>query len=507
MEVGLTKNKIISELAKSPHGDLKSFVPIGKVAAAQEPEFFAHLVAWNKLHGQTRDSQVALPIMALTVPGLHEDFEGNALGHLALLGPRELLSALRFVLELKLHGRMRVIRRLVEAYLHEKEANFPQWDRIAIQHRGTLRELYSLAHVKPAHDRVNVVLYGRTLDRQKCPQPSGSIFEVVANLKNMSPVEAAGSIIKWKIPFLIAMGALGKKAQEPDLVLALIDRMSPTELVTNVKMLERLGVKTNPSLRGAFEKAIEKASKSKANVLKTTVAAEAVEDEGLKEKLRGVQERQIQNLGGVEGNWLILGDKSGSMSTAIEASRQIAATLAKMVKGKVWLVFFDTSPVTVEVTGLSLDVIKKSTEHIHAAGGTSIGCGLLRMMDANVEIDGIAIVSDGGENRAPAFPDVYKLYSAKIGKEVPVYFYQLQGSEGPYIIDSMNRAGIDMQIFDLRGSETDFYSLPNLVSTMRTNRYSLIDEVMSTKLLRLVDVLKTSSSEAVMAKQESRGVA
>jgi len=31
----------------------------------------------------------------------------------------------------------------------------------------------------------------------------------------------------------------------------------------------------------------------------------------------------------------------------------------------------------------------------------------------------------------------------------------------------------------------DFYSLPNLVQTMRTNRYSLIEEIMETPLLTL----------------------
>lgn len=499
IESGLTKNKILSELAKSPHGKLSEYVPIGTQATRQEPEFMAHLIAWNRVKGSIRDSQVSLPIVSLAVPEFPAEFVDNSLAHLALLGPRELLKALRFVLELKLPGRMRVIRRLVEGYLHEKEVNFPQWDRMAIQHRGTLRELYALAHAKPANERVNIVLYGRTFDKRKMPPPYGSIFEVVSKLKDMSSVEAAGAVIKWKIPFLIAMGALGKKAQEPDLVLALIDRMSPTELITNVKMLEKLGVKTNPALRGAFEKAMEKASKSKANVLKTTVAAEAVEDEGLKEKLRGMQERQIQALGGIEGSWLVLADRSGSMAQTLEIARQVAGTLAKMVKnGKVWLVFFDTSPQTIDVTGLPLDVIKKATEHIRAGGGTSIGCGLQRMLDEGQEVDGIAVISDAQENNVPYFADVYTRYSEKFGKTVPVYLYRTKTTSPYYadidFADSMKRHGHDLQEFDMKGV-VDYYSLPNLVNTMRVSRYSLVDEIMATKLLRLSDVLKIKGRE------------
>ena len=92
------------------------------------------------------------------------------------------------------------------------------------------------------------------------PPPKGSVFEAVAGLKKMSPVEAAGAILKFKIPFLVAAGALEEKAKEPDLVLALINRMSSSELVNNTKTLEKLGLKTNPALRGAFEKALEKAA-------------------------------------------------------------------------------------------------------------------------------------------------------------------------------------------------------------------------------------------------------
>jgi len=303
----------------------------------------------------------------------------------------------------------------------------------------------------------------------------------------MAPTEAAGAILKFKIPFLIAAGALEKKAKEPDLLLALIDRMSPTELTTNVKMLEKLGMKSNPALRGAFDKAMEKAASSRQNTLKTTQAVDAVEDEGLKERLRGLQKKQIAAAGGPEGDWLVLADKSGSMAQAIEIARHVAASLAAFVKGKVYLVFFDINPMTVDVTGLSIDQVQKATCHIRAGGGTSIGCGLNRMLQEKIALDGIAIVSDGGENSAPIFSDVYKRYTAFVDKDVPVYFYDTYGDI--YFTQSMNQAGIEMQKFDLRG-KVDYYSIPNLVQTMRSNRYSLVDEIMATPLLSVSDVLK-----------------
>ena len=290
MEQGLTKQRIVAELSKSPHGSLKEYVPIGQQAVKQEGEFAAHLIAWNHKVGQIRDSKVALPVIGLAYENDAELLD-NAFAHLALLGPRELLRAFYFARELRPSGKMVKLRQLIGDYLHEKEQD-KGWDHIAIQHRKTLKELYSLGHVLPEKDRTHAVLWGfkgKGDNKVLLPVPKGSVFEVVANLKNMSPTEAAGSIMKYRIPFLIAMGALGAKAKEPDLVQALIQAMSPTELTTNVKMLEKLGMKTNPALRGAFDKAMEKASTSKKNTLKTTQAVEAVEDAGLKEKLRGLQ--------------------------------------------------------------------------------------------------------------------------------------------------------------------------------------------------------------------------
>jgi len=487
----ITKNRIISELTRSEHGDLLKYVPIGKTAAKEESEFFAHLIAWDSLKGQVRDAHIALPVISLAVPEYPAEYVENSHAHLAKLRPREFLRAYRFGLDIKLRSKARIgFSHLVKEYLHNLESSVPLWDRTALQHRHTLKELYALTHTKP-FPRADRVLF-------KNNYPPDSIFEIVAGLKNMSASEAAGAIICNRIPFLIAIGALGAKMKETDLVLALIERMSPTELVTNTKMLEKLGVKTVPALRAAFEEALTKAAKSKKATLKTTRGAEAVTDETLKAKLNALQEKQLQNLGGVEGNWLVLGDKSGSMAMAIETARQVAAILAKMVKGNVYLVFFDTAPRFIDATGKTYEQIKLVTKSVSAHGGTSIGCGLLAVMERKLDIDGIAVVSDAAENTVPYFHDVYSSFVRDYGKEVPVYLYRC-GNGSPFYADddlakSMRKAGQDLQEFDLIKG-VDFYSLPNLVSTMRTNRYSLVDEIFATPLLTLKEVLREDSND------------
>lgn len=497
-EQGLTKQRIFAELSKSPHGKLSEYVGVGMQAVKTEPEFYQKLIAWNFKNGQIRDSKVALPVLGLAYESDLELLD-NSVAHLAMLGPRELDKAFAFVREIRPKGRMNQMDRVIAAYLHDKERN-RAWDHIAIQHRAVLKQLYALTHTAPLSDRVRAVLFGfkgRGDQKQKLDLPKGSIFEAVAHLKLMGPVEAAGTILKYKIPFLIASGALGEKMKDVDLLLALIERMSATELVTNTKMLEKYGMKTNPALRGAFDKAMEKAATSKKNTLKTTQAVEAVEDEGLKQRLRNLQEKQIAAAGGPDGNWLVLADKSGSMSYAIETARNVAASLVKFVKGKVHLVFFDTTPSYIDVSGLALDQIQKATRHFRADGGTSIGCGLNRMLVEKIEVDGIVVVSDGGENQAPFFHDVYRKYSEFVGKDVPVYFFSTEGDSN-YFSQFANRAGIEVQTFDIRGSKVDYYSVVNMVQTMRSNQYSLIDEIMATPLKSLKDVL-TEAEELVGA--------
>jgi hypothetical protein len=534
-ESGLSKNQIIAELTKSPHGALHEYIPTAKAAAEQHGEFFAHLISWNRVKGQVDDAKLALPAVSLFASGYPEEFVENSLAHLTMLNPRDMLKVLRFVLDLRagkaaviektttVRGgkkqlqkkltyvavpamRLRSLTRFSDVLaisLLEREKNWPRWERTMLQHRRVLQELFGILHVKPNNQKTKACLYrsdkvdGKRID---LPYPQGGLFEAVSHLKDMSAAEAAGTIMTRKIPFLVALGALGPKSKEPDLVLALIKSMTATELVTNTKMLEDLGIKTNPALRGAFQEALEKAGKSKANLLKTTTAAEAMDDEDLKARLQGLQEKQIQAHGGIDGNWLVLGDKSPSMAHSVEFAKEVAGTLTKMVKGRVWLVFFDSLPMTVDVTGLTLDQIKKATKHIGAGGsGTSIGAGLQRMLDEKAEVDGIAVVSDGGENGTPYFAQTYQKYCKLFDKEPTVYFYQCSGDHDVFS-NSMKSANLDMQTFDLRNaSPADRYSLPNLVSTMRCNRYSMADEIMATKLLQLSDAYKHGTVKTASA--------
>jgi hypothetical protein len=487
MEQGLTKQQVITVLTRSPHGVLTGYLDVMRACAKEDAEFAAHLVSWNEIHGSIRDSKVALPVASLIQ---NFPFVENSLAHMALLDPRNLVRAIRFGKTIGTPGYGNAIEKMVERYIRVRESKVGRFERAVLTHRASMKSLCALSHLKLTKYADDMLFKGKRYP--------GSSLEAVANLKNMSGLDAAGAIMQHRLPFLTVVSALGNRANDTDFVLALINSMSPAELVTNTKMLEKLGVKTVPALRSAYEAGLQKVAAQKTVSLKVTRAAEAMTDSGLKDKLVAAQEKQIAGSKGIEGNWLVLADKSGSMQAAIEAAVFIAAGLAKMVKGEVRLVFFDSTPRAVDVTGKTYDEIKEMTKHVTAVGNTSIGCGVQHALDCGWDVSGIAVVTDGGENAHPMFAPAYRSLCKALGRDVPVYLYLLKGQSFDVLSTNCNRDGIALQTYDLRGG-VDFYSLPNLVQTMRASRYSLIDDIMGVPLRTLDEVFSEKEMNRELA--------
>lgn len=508
VEQALDKKALIAELVRSAHGSLQEYVPVASRAARDEPDFYAHLIAWNERNGQVRDARVALPAIAWAYGLDGPEYDENAIAHLAAHNPRMFLQGLDFARTLVTKPApvavisQREAKRLVMRYLRNLEADAKAWERVALQHRETMRVLYGRYHIAPgagtkaAPSKQDVTL-------MKGAATTGK-FAAVRVLNQLPAAAVQQTITKYKLPFLIVRGALGARAKEPAILVAIIKSMTDVELVSNVRLLKRLGAELIPEARAALEQAIDRAGNGKhapRATLKATRAAESLEDSGddrLASKMRGLQERQLSNLGGVEGDWLVLADKSGSMQHSIDTASQIAAVLARMVTGKVHLVFFDDAPTYYyDVTGKDYEQVKKLTASVKAGGGTSIGCGLQRLVDSNLEVQGIAIVSDGAHHHGISFQAAYRAYQKQFDTAPTVYFYRVDG-ETDTLSAECKWAGIDLQIFDLSRKAIDYHSLPGICATMRTQRYSLLDEIMQTPLLTLDEVLTRTIGQQVV---------
>lgn len=479
---GLSRAKIINEVLKIGHGDLNVFKDVCLEAVRQDSEMFAHLIAWNHKVGRVMDSKKAFPVMALRDD--HGFFYENAVAHMCLLDPKDFLASARWHMQLHKTGcrakqeARRFVDKAAKRYIREREASVGWFDRTVLQHRRSMKALYRIFSVKPS-GRAQAVLFNGE-------RPSGSIFEKVVALKTMGPKEAAGTIIQYRIPFLIAVGAIGGIKDKPDVVIALVEQMSRSELVTNTKMLERFGAFDNPAIKAAYEKGMAdvKREKRPTSALKAGKAAQHVSSNKVAHKLQAVQEEQLDTQKSIPGDGLILGDKSGSMEHSIEVTREVAGLIARKAEGKVALVFFDSAPRSYDVTGKTLDQINAMTRAIGAGGGTAIGCGLEMAREKGQAVDWIVVVSDGGDgggNCRPLFHDAYKKYVDKMGIEPTVYMIHVPGDQN-MMAQYCKSFGIEINMYEM-GSKSDMYALPQIVNAIRPGHYALYDEIMAVPLL------------------------
>ena len=478
----ISRNTLVNQLLHIGHGDLSIYTQTGLRAAQEEPELFAHLIAWNEINGEVRDSKTALPVLALRGDRDLELYE-NAAAHLCKLSTRDLLRACRYDRSLITpgHGGRAWLKRAVINYIRHRERNCAWWIRTAVQHRRSLKSLYKMYNVKP-------IPYAQDILFDK-KYPARSVFEAIKQLKHMVPMEAAGTILNHKIPFLIAVGALGGIKDKPDVILAMINNMSASELLNSTNMLKQAGVFENSMLKAAYDKGIKKVQVDKrVSTLKVSKAAEVMKKSSPKvsKVLDRVQEQKLDKIS-IDGDWLVLADKSGSMSRSISVARHVSASIARLVKGNVHLVFFDSHPTYFDVSGKTLGEITEITKRMRAGGSTSIGCGLDYILEKGIVVNGIAICSDGGENGPPAFANVYNRYEQKIGIRPTVYLYHVPGD--PNHLEIFCKQGnVQLETFEV--GDIDYYAIPNLVKTMRSNRYSLVDEIMVVPLLKFGDVFK-----------------
>lgn len=487
-----SRNKLVASLMQIKHGDLSLYIPDGLAAAKADPDILAHFIAWNQKNGKVRDAKVALPPLALRgLAAKDADLAENAVAHMLSLSPRDLVRAYDFSKALTKDGKVipgghrRLLESGLKLYLEQREGSQKWFDKTVLQHRRSMKQLYRLSHKKPS-PHAQAILFDHRY-------PKHSVFTKVAQLRTMGPKEAAGVILEYQIPFEVAVGAVSK-AKDKDIVLALLEGMTGNQVITNTQMFQRLGVMTDSALKAAYDKAIERAkADGKVETLKAGRAARQVKGTTNAAKLEDLQQVKTAQLGTIEGDWLVLGDCSGSMEKSMEVARHIASIIAERVSGAVYLVFFDTSPTYFDITGKSYTEVVEITRRVTAGGATSIGCGLDYIRSRGIVVNGIAIASDGGENRAPTFSEVYKKYCQALAIEPPVYFFHVPG-DGDALSRNMAHAGIQLEQFEL-GSNVDYYSLPNIVKTLRANRYALYDEIMETPLLKFADVFRKGAGQ------------
>ena len=522
--------RLLNTLLTTPHRKLEEIHPVHAEMVTSDPRFYVRLAAWYGDHGDVRDHKemFAITLMLSEFAG-HRDV---GLAMLRDLPPYEVVRVLDFIHGRKttrkvkpkaakggkkadkakpgLIGRIvrlvggkdgvasadaaaetpaapaeaklvtesfglfrnppRSLRTEIVRYLREREADHDWFDGSVLTARKAIKRLYALNHVKPG-ERAQRILF------EKDPPKDSRIYALRQLAKAATPAEQAQAIIDNAIPYRVAATVV--KQMTPTILLALIDRMSPQELINNIASLTKRGAMENQDLKGLIEQKLEKAKTSgRVSALKT---GKAIESAGasisadVKAKLEGVADTQIKAKGQIDRPTALLIDKSGSMHLAIELGKRIGALISAICRRELYVYAFDTMAYPIERGGDSLASWEKALVGITAGGSTSCGVAIEAMRLRSQYVEQIILVTDEGENTPPLFVPTLRKYRETVKADPNVCIVRVPNSVTT-LESQCKSAGVMVDVFQFGG---DYYSLPNLVPLLsKPSKLELLMEIL-----------------------------
>jgi hypothetical protein len=503
--------EILNTLLTTPHRKLELIWPVHRKLVEQDPRFYVRLAAWYHDYGEVRDHKEMFIITLVQSP-----FQGHRDVGLALLRglpPYQVVRVLDFI-----HGRKtmrkarstppntkakgkankgapsskeaksatarpgetvivefglfrnppRALRTEIVRYLREREAD-PDWfDSTVLVARKALKRMYALLHVAPG-ERAQQILFDER------PPADSRLFALKQLVKAESPAEQARAIFELAIPYRVAATVI--KQMTPTVLLALIDRMSPQELINSIGSLQRRGAFDNPDLKALIDEKLEQAkTASRVSALKAEEAVKAADvSADLRRTLDQIADAQVKSKGRIERPTALLIDKSGSMHVAIEVGKRIGALVSSVSAQALFVYAFDTIAYPIEAVGADLAAWEKALSGITAGGGTSCGVAVEVMRRRKQYVEQIIMVTDEEENTAPYFVETLRKYREEVKADPNVCFVRTPGARTS-LEDECRKAGIMADAFQFTG---DYYALPNLVPLLsRPSKHDLLMEIL-----------------------------
>jgi hypothetical protein len=492
---------ILNTLLTTPHRKLEEVWPVHQEMAWQDPRFYVRLAAWYNDHGDVRDHKEMFVVNLVL-----STFDGHREVGLALLRglpPYEVVRVLDFI-----HGRKTTrkvcdraagkkkaeaaeVRRVVEdfglfrnpprclrteitRYLREREADADWFDSTVLVARKAVKRLYALLHVPPA-ERAQKILFDDE------PPADSRLFALRQLARAESPAEQARAIVEHQVPYRVAATVV--RQMTPAVLLALVERMSPQELINNLGSLRRRGAFDNPELKAFIEQKLAGAkTDGRVSAYKAQVAADAAgASPELARALDDITEARVKARGRITRPTALLLDKSGSMQVALEVGRQLGAMVSAVCAADLFAYAFDTIAYPVEPRGKSLADWEKALLGIQAGGGTSCGVALDWMRRQGQRVEQVVLVTDEGENTAPLFKDAYEAYAQALNVRPSVVIVKI-GQATDVLERACRERGVVLSVFEFRG---DYYALPNVIPLLtRPSQAELLMEILNYPLPR-----------------------
>lgn len=484
---------VINSLLKTPHRKLENVLPLHKDLLASDPEFYGHLASWYFVSGDVRDHQDAFTIMLI-----HSAYPGHRDAGLAFLRQLEPYRA-----DAVDSGYRKFVNKTTPTAMRT-ELSYYWWDRENHRDRLDGSLLYSKKAMRNLLKR-NRVAHSEYTDLVlfKNEPPEGSVH---ANIKRIAsekdPVKQAKMLLENRVPFRQAMSVL--KNIGPAALVAIIEGMSPQDVINNLSMLKKRGALDNPDLKSLVDKKLNAAKTNKrvsALKVKDAIKAAKLSDEDV-QNLEQVADCQVKSKGRIKRSTALLVDKSGSLELAIEIGKQLGSMISAVMDEGVPLevIAFDTMARKVAVEGKSLADWEKGFAYITANGGTSCGSGIAYLNRNNIRVEQIIMITDECEQTPPSFVHAYNEYFKNTGERPHVVIVRV-GSCQKHVEMACRDAGIAVDTYEI-GAGADKYSFTNLIPLLcQPSKMDLLMEIMDRPLpARLPPVTKPECVRAAQLK-------
>lgn len=461
--------EMLNSLLTTPHRQLEKVAEVHKDMLELDPIFYGHLAVWYHANGEVRDHQEVFvgSLLASDLPTHRE--AGFVI--LQSLPPYQVARVISFM---KAHLKRvpRSTKTAVTTFLRTREQNERLFDRAALRAKKAMKSLYAGLHIRP-DERADLVLF------KNCP-PEGSLAAVVKQIAAATvPGEQARVIAKHKIPYTIAIGAVRKMT--PSVLVALIDGMSPAEVINNLKSLQARGAMDCPEVKQLIEGKLDAArSDKRVSAYKAKVAANvATVDRKTADTLAQITQDQVKAKGRIKRPTALLVDKSSSMHSAIEVGKQLAALISGIADEQLVVYAFDTLPYEIKAQGTDIIDWERAFENIKSSGATSIGSPLEAMRARQQKVEQIVLITDQGDNTPPYFVDAYERYARELAVAPNVLIVHV-GCACDFVERGLRNSRVQVDTFTFTG---DYYSLPNLIPMLsRPSRLDLLLEILDTPL-------------------------
>ena len=498
--------RILNSFMTCPHRDTDSLMKIHAQIREQDPLFYAHLACWYLKKGEIRDHNEIFASMLITDPYIDNREVGLALfrNHAIFMKAKILgfIKGKKVKIRTKTGKTLKKGKKSIdEVIISEKQVglktNIPtsfkmdvfkylkwlesdpeRFDSVVLKNGADLKSLYFVDGKRsfPRNDRAQAILFDKKI-------PEGSKLNVLEEIAKASPVTAAKLIVEHKIPYTVAIGLVSKIT--PSVLVALIDSMSPMEVINNMASLEDKGAMKNEKTKALIQEKLKKAEKSK-NVStlksKTAVRTGRIKDEDTLKQLDKVADVQVKKSGVISVPTAVFVDRSGSKHEAIKEGKSVAALISGATIADLSVVAFDTQPMEIIAKGTTLTDWEKAFLSVRPGGGTSMGCALGYLLKKEKIVENIVVITDEEENSNPMFSRVYEAYAQKFNTRPNVVIIHVGTSRDTTFSQNLKRAGIEFDTYTPAGN--DYYSLPGLIPLLaKTSKLDLVYEIMDFTLL------------------------